>query len=184
LLLVVVATACAEDSATFADPSTCLCPPGEAGPQGERGPEGEPGEPGEPGEQGEPGPAGPQGPAGEPGAGAPASYCGSAPTTNGDFGGPMAQNGYAWAKQQCETACADTTARMCLASDLVVIWQLGGSVPPSLWYAGGVFDGGSTPMSDCNGWTDSAQSLWGPITNVNGPARNFCNVMQGIACCH
>jgi hypothetical protein len=116
----------------------------------------------------------------EAGGNAAATYCGSTPSTNGSMGG------YAGAKSLCETACSNAAARMCTSHDLVVSAQLGILPPVGDWYSSATLMtfGGTRNTYDCNGWTSSSSSIYGPEVFTGGrPDSNACNESHPVACC-
>jgi collagen triple helix repeat protein len=179
LAIVFAVIGCKDDDPTnTTQQNQCACPPGE---------QGSPGAQGQPGPEGQPGPPGPEGPPGPPGpSGMGATYCGSTVPTTGDFGGPAVDNGYAFAKGECETACNSVNAHMCTSHELIMTMQLGITVPALLWYSAGINAMnvyGELATRDCGGWNDASNSYMGPTTNGSTFERSYCDSAHAIACC-
>lgn len=108
-------------------------------------------------------------------------YCG---TTASLFTGNI--GGYAAAKTQCESTCANTNAHMCTSHEVAISRQLGISFPAQdQWISAFSFvpnSGQST--DDCNGWTTAGAGVNGMIIDVNSRANYItCNQSRALACC-
>ena len=159
--------------------------PGKDGAQGDAGP---PGPQGPAGPQGDAGPAGPPGTPGEPGLSVitrnnkqfslAAVYCGSSVPLTGNVGG------YAGAKALCEATCAASpSAHLCDAAEVVRTAQLGVTIPAPGWYATGVYSApGTSPMTDCDGFTSAGASVLGPL-GAAVPGSDACSVAHPLLCC-
>lgn len=193
-------------------------PKGETGLQGPTGPKGETGAVGMQGATGAAGSVGPigptgaqglQGPIGPTGATGPAGpsvytnpnnlkqyslnavYCGvSATSYTGNLMGavPGAPNGYAAAKQICESAAGcGLAAHMCTAEEVVRTLAVDGQFLPAgvpqAWYSSGVLSSNSSfVFDDCIGWTSVSATHQGSDWS-GGPQAVPCTNSRPVMCC-
>ncbi len=104
-------------------------------------------------------------------------YCGSTGMTTGAI-----TNGYAGAKDLCETACSSATAHVCTGDEIVRSASTGTTMPEGRYQAGLACTLGSMVLSDCASWTSSSSNLSGPYWSL-GLGGLGCHVAMPLLCC-
>lgn len=92
--------------------------------------------------------------------------------------------GYRGAKVHCEEVCGSATAHMCNAQETIVSHTLGFSMPVARIAGGFIYEVGTTPTNDCEGYTTLATTVSGAIWDGSRfVSATSCGTGAPFLCC-